>query len=238
MSIDEQQQRGGAKKRVEKENLKLDRQRLSVLRLELIPPGAWVQAQARRVAVRRAPGCRTHTPHTHQHARLSLQHRGARAHAWTAEPVEQEQQQPADDASAVRSPHHSRIEPVSEFPVPVATACAARELLMRGLSVGLCALLSLLPAGACTGGDIPVSPQAAGAWVQHESWADEWERAMGHDLRRLRAAGVTDFTAPQRRPSPAPEEGEIVVPGALFATPIDAVRGAADAARLFILGGR
>jgi hypothetical protein len=109
---------------------------------------------------------------------------------------------------------------------------------MRGLSVGLCALLSLLPAGACTGGDIPVSPQAAGAWVQHESWADEWERAMGHDLRRLRAAGVTDFTAPQRRPSPAPEEGEIVVPGALFATPIDAVRGAADAARLFILGGR
>ena len=36
-------------------------------------------------------------------------------------------------------------------------------------------------------------------------------------------AGVHNVTESQRRPSPAPEDSEIVVPGVLFAAPLDAI---------------
>jgi len=83
---------------------------------------------------------------------------------------------------------------------------------------------------ACTGG----RRAGAGVWVEHESWAVEWEKTGGHDLRVDPAAA----RGGGRRPSPAPEDGEIVIPGKLFRAPIDAIREAGDNARMFVHGGR
>ncbi len=125
------------------------------------------------------------------------------------------------------------LAPVASFLSP--TLLLSRIVVLCGLLDGAAPAAPPSATGAGRGqGALPPH----GVWVQHKSWEEEWERAMGHDMRRLRNAGVTNFTAPHRRLSPAPEDGEIVVPGNTFGTPIDAIRGAADAARLFIQGGR
>ena len=83
-----------------------------------------------------------------------------------------------------------------------------------------------------------VSP-AHRVWVQHDSWQDEWERTTGHDIRRLRALGVTDFTQEHKRPSPAPEDGETIVGkgGNSSCPPLDAIHQAPASACLFIQSG-
>jgi len=44
-----------------------------------------------------------------------------------------------------------------------------------------------------------------------------------HTIYLFTCAGMRNVTESQRRPSPAPEDSEIVVPGVLFATPLDAI---------------
>ena len=73
------------------------------------------------------------------------------------------------------------------------------------------------------------------AWVEHESWEAEWDKTAGYDIRR---AASCNITGAERRPSPAPEDDEIVVPGKLFSSPIAAIRDAGADTRLFIQSGR
>jgi hypothetical protein len=122
MSIHEQQQHGGVKKRVKEEDLKLYSQRLAVPRLESLPPCAWVHAQVRSLVLRHGlpfrdrlafrlgaqfpSGCRvrtfpiiTHDVGTEQNRACGAPGREERALAWAAEPVQQKQQQQQPDGS-------------------------------------------------------------------------------------------------------------------------------------------
>lgn len=92
---------------------------------------------------------------------------------------------------------------------------------------------SAAPVPACTGD----RRAGAGVWVEHENWAVEWEKTAGHDLRRSSGRPAA-ARGGGRRPSPAPEDGELVVPGKLFRAPVDDIREARDNARLFVLAGR
>jgi hypothetical protein len=73
------------------------------------------------------------------------------------------------------------------------------------------------------------------AWVEHESWEAEWDKTAGYDIRRATSCNITGA---ERRPSPAPEDDEIVVPGKLFSSPFAAIRDAGADTRLFIQSGR